>query len=119
LFAAIAGVLVAPTLAVVASSILGHELGLSAVAAATDPFIAWIDTVRPLDLFLVLAPLAAFLLAMLPVLDLRLERDHETPAIAVRMKAVPANLLVGGVALLVGAALVWHILVESVMRSGA
>ena len=52
-FALAAGLLLLPTLAVVALSLLGHELGLGAVATVTDPWVAWIDTVRPVDLALV------------------------------------------------------------------
>lgn len=118
-WALVAAVLLLPTFAVVALSYLGHELGLSAVAAAVDPWIARLDDVRILDLFLVLAPAIAFLLAVVPLLDLRVERDDARPALAVRVQAVPANLVVGTVALLVGAALVGHIVAESVLRLGA
>jgi hypothetical protein len=118
-FAAAGGLLLGPTLVVVALSLLGHELGFRAVASVTDPFVAWIDTVRPLDLALVLAPLVAFLIAVLPLLDLRVEHDEGSPALAVRVRALPANLVVAGLALLVGAALVGHIVTESVLHVGA
>jgi hypothetical protein len=118
-FAAAALLLVAPTLVVVALSVLGHELGLSAVAAAFDPVVIWIDTVRPLDLALVVAPLVAFLLAVLPLVDLRIERDDRGSALALRVHAISTNLAVAAIALLVGAALVAHIVTESVLRIGA
>ena len=118
-FAVVAALLLLPTIAVVALSLIGHELGFSAVAAAVDPWIAQIDTVRILDLFLVVAPAVAFLVAIVPLLDLRIERDDPGPAIAVRVHAVPANLAIGAVALLVGVALVGHIVTESVLRLGA
>ncbi len=118
-FALVAALLVAPTLIVVAVSLLGHELGITAIATATDPLIAWIGTVRFLDLFLVLAPLAAFMLAALPLLDVRLDRDDGAPALAVRIRAVTANVVVCAVALVIGATLVWHVVVESVLRTGA
>ena len=118
-FALVAGLLLLPTLAVVALSLLGHELGLSSVAAVTDPWVAWIDTVRPLDLALVIAPLAAFILALIPLLDLRVEREAGDSVVAVRVHAVAANLVIATLALLVGAALVGHIVTESVLRVGA
>jgi hypothetical protein len=118
-FALAAGLLLLPTLAVVALSLLGHELGLGAVAAFTDPWVAWIDTVRPLDLALVVAPLAAFLLAVLPLLDLRMEREAGDAVVAVRVRAVAANLIVATLSVLVGLALVGHIVTESVLRVGA
>ena len=117
-FAAVALLLVAPTLTVVVVSVLGHELGLSAVAVAFDPIVSWIDTVRPLDLALVAAPLVAFLLAILPLIDLRVETDEGGSALALRVHAVPANLAVAGIALLVGAALVAHLVAETVLGTG-
>ena len=118
-FALVAALLLLPTFLVVGLSYLGHELGFSAIAAAIDPWIAQLDEVRVLDLFLVVAPAIAFVLAVLPLLDLRIDRDEPAPALAVRIRAVPANLIVGALALLVGAALVAHIVVESVLRLGA
>jgi hypothetical protein len=81
--------------------------------------IAWIGTVRVVDLVLVLAPLVALMLAVLPLLDVRLERDDGAPALAVRIRGVTANVVVAVVALVVGAVLVWHSVIESVMRTGA
>jgi hypothetical protein len=118
-FAVAAALLLLPTLAVVAVSLLGHELGIGAVAAITDPWVAWIDTVRPLDLALVVAPLAAFVVAILPLLDLRIERDAGASVVAVRVHAVAANLVVATLAVLVGVALVGHVVTESVLRVGA
>ena len=117
-WALLAGLLLLPTFAVVALSYIGHELGFRAVAGAVDPWIAQLDTVRILDLFLVAAPAIAFVIALLPLLELRIERDEPGAALAVRVRALPANLVVGLVALLVGAALVAHIVVESVLRIG-
>ena len=118
-FAAVAILLLAPTLAVVTLSLIGHELGFTAVADAVDPWIARIDTVGPLDLALVAAPLVAFLLAVAPLLDLRFERDAGGAAIAVRVRAISTNLVVACLALLVGGVLVGHIVTESVLRIGA
>jgi hypothetical protein len=118
-FAVAALLVVAPTLAVVAVSLLGHELGIAAVAAAFDPMVGWIGTVRPLDLALVVAPLVALLLAVLPLVDLRVETDEHGPALALRVRAIRANLLVAAVALVVGAVLVGHIVTETVLRTGA
>jgi hypothetical protein len=118
-FALAAGLLLLPTLTVVALSLLGHELGLGAVAAVTDPWVAWIGTVRPLDLALVIAPLAALLVALLPLLDLRMERDAGHSVVAVRVRTVTGNLVVATLAVVVGAALVGHIVTESVLQVGA
>ena len=89
------------------------------MAAVTDPWVAWIDTVRPLDLALVIAPLAAFLVALIPLLDLRVERAAGDSVVAIRVHAVTANLVVATLAVLVAAALFFHIVTESVLRVGA
>jgi hypothetical protein len=116
--ALVAAVLLLPTFAVVSLSYIGHELGITVVADAVDPWIARLDTVRILDLFLVAAPAIAFMVAVLPLLDVRIERDEPGPALAVRVRALPANLVVAALALLAAAALVAHIVVESVLRVG-
>jgi hypothetical protein len=118
-WAVAAAVFLMPTFGVVGVSLIGHELGVTAVATLTDPLVAWLDTVRVLDLALVMAPLVAFVLAVLPLLDLRLERVEGTPGIALRLRTSTANLVVAAVALLTGAALVGHIVTESVLRVGA
>lgn len=117
-FVAVAILLLVPTLAIVALSLIGHELGFTAVARAVDPWVARIDTVRPLDLALVVAPLVAFVLSVVPLLDLRLERDEGGAALALRVRAITANLVVGCLALMVGGALVGHVVTESVLRIG-
>jgi hypothetical protein len=100
-------------------SLLGHELGMSAVARAVDPFIAGIDRYRALDLALVVAPAAALILALLPLLDVRLERAPDGGAsVAVRMRAIGMNLVVAAFALGVGLLLVGHIVTESVLEAG-
>jgi hypothetical protein len=118
-FAALAALLLLPTLAFVALSIIGHELGVSAVAAAVDPVLVWVDGARIVDLFLVAAPLASLLIAVLPMVELRLERDEVAPAMAIRVRLLRSNAVVGVAALAVGAVLVAHIVTESVMRIGA
>ena len=117
-FAVAAAAILAPTLAIVGLSVIGHELGVTAVGTVVDGWLRWVDRFRALDLALVVAPLVAFVLAVLPLLDLRVERMDGAPAVAVRLRALTANLLIGALALLVGAVLVWHILVESVLRVG-
>jgi hypothetical protein len=117
-FALAGGLLLLPTFAVVGLSLLGHELGLGAVAAVVDPWMIWIQSVRPIDLALVVAPLVAFGVAVLPLLELRVEREASDSVLAVRVKALTANLVVATLAVLVGAALVAHIVTESVLRLG-
>ena len=117
-FAIVAAVLLVPTFAVVGLSVVGHELGVTPAALVVDGWLHWVNEVRVVDLALISLPLVAFLLAALPLLDLRVERIEGAPAVALRVRALAANLLVASLALLVGAALVAHIVVESVLRLG-
>lgn len=116
-FAIVAAVVMSPTFAFVTLSLIGHELGVSAVASAVDPMIATVTASRVIDLALVVAPLVGLVLAALPLLDARLEHGEGGRLLAVRVRALPANLAAVGVALLLGAALVAHVVAESVVRA--
>ena len=118
-FAVAAFAVMAPTLILVTLSLLGHELGLTAVAEAVDPIIVTVTTPRLVDLALVSAPLIGLALAALPLLDLRVESADEGPTLTLRVRALTANLIVAATALLLGAILVGHLVVESLPRSGA
>ena len=118
-FALVAAALLAPTLVVVALSLIGHELGVRPVATVVDEWLTWVNQVRVADLALVSMPAVAFALALLPLLDLGAERVDGQRGVALRVRVVSANLAVAGVALLVGAALVAHIVVESALQVGA
>jgi hypothetical protein len=118
-FALVAFAIMAPTLAFVTLSIIGHELGVSAVAKVVDPVLVAITRPRIVDVALVAAPAAAALLALLPLLDVRVERGDEGQLVALRVRALPVNLAVGAIALLLGATLVLHIVSEAVLHAGA
>ena len=92
---AIAGlVIMAPTLVFLTLSLIGHELGFSAVASVVDPIIVSVTKPRVVDLALVGAPLIALALAVLPLLDLRVESNDEGPTLALRVRALTANVIV-------------------------
>ena len=118
-WAVVAALVLLPTFAIVALSVIGHELGITAVATATDPFMRWLDTIRPLDLLLVVAPLVAFVVALAPLLDLSLERVDGERTVAVRLRTLTGNLAVAAAAFLTGSALVAHIVTEAVLQAGA
>jgi hypothetical protein len=105
-FALVGGLVLAPTTAV------------TAVAGAVDPVVEAIGRVRVLDLALVVAPALAFVLAILPLLEVGLDHAGGGSALMLRVRAVPANVVVALVALLIGALLVWHIVIESVLELG-
>jgi hypothetical protein len=111
--------LILPTLSVVVSSLLSYELGLTAVRDVAAPIQAALTSVRLLDLFLVLAPALATVAAIVPLLRLGWERRDGTVQAVLTVRALTLNLLVGLLAIVVGGVLVWHIVVESVMSTGA
>jgi hypothetical protein len=117
-FALVSGIVLAPTAAIVTLSLLGHELGLTAVAGAVDPVMVAIGRVRVLDLALVVAPAVALVLAILPLLEVGVDHADGASALMVRVRAVPANVVVALLALLIGALLVGHIVTESVLELG-
>jgi len=118
-FAMAAFVIVAPTLVFLTLSLIGHELGFTAVASVVDPIIVRVTTPRIVDLALVGAPLAALALAVLPLLDVRVESDPEGPTLTLRVRALTANVIVAALTSLLGALLVGHIVAESVLGGGA
>lgn len=110
--------LVSPTLLFVAMSYLAYQLGLSGLTGVMDPVNDALNRLRPLDLLLVAAPVAALLAAAAPLLRLELRRADAGNEVILRLRLRPLNLLVGAVALVVGGFLVMHIVVESVLRIG-
>ena len=115
-WAVAAALVLLPTFLIVALSLIGHELGVAAVAAATDPFMLWLDTAGPLDLAVVVAPFVALLMAVAPLLDLRIERVESTPALAVRVRTLALNLVVATVAVATGAALFAYFVTEAMLH---
>ena len=112
-FALAALVLMLPTLAFVTLSLIGHELGITAVASAVDPIIVSVTATHAVSMALVGAPLFALALAVLPLLDLRVGSSDEGTTLALRVRALAANVTVAGIALLLGAVLIGHFVVES------
>lgn len=112
-------VLMTPTVLFVLGSLLAYQLGIGALGAAMESANAWLaGQPRIVDLALVLAPLLALLVAVVPLvrLELRQGQSGREAVIAIRLRI--ANLAVGVIAVAVGALLVWHIVVESVLRVG-
>ncbi len=111
--------LMAPTALFVLGSLLAYQLGIGAVTQAMESANSWLAAQpRIVDLALVLAPLLALLVAVVPLtrLELRQGEGGREVTVAIRLKLL--NLAVGIVALAIGALLVWHIVVESVLQAG-
>lgn len=111
--------LMLPTLAFVTLSLLGHELGMTAIAERVDPVISTVTAPRLVDLALVLAPAVSLVLAVAPLVELgrRGVAGERVATVALHLRA--GNLVVAAIALAVGVALVGHVLVESVLQVGS
>jgi hypothetical protein len=118
-FAAIGALLLLPTFLFVGASLLGYELGIDAVRGAVESLTGTMARWRVVDLLLVAAPPVAFVAALAPLLRFGVERRDGTLEAVVAVRGRLLNLIVGGVALLLAAVLVWHIVVESVLQLGA
>ncbi len=111
----IAALMILPTALAVGLSLLAHELGATALTAWVDPLMRAVDAARPVDLYLVLAPLLGVAVALAPLV--RLDVTEGEARIAIRARA--ANLAVAAVAFGLGVVLIGHIVTESVLRVGA
>ncbi|HEY8135258.1 MAG TPA: hypothetical protein VIF08_04395 [Candidatus Limnocylindrales bacterium] len=119
MWAAMALIILAPTAAFVLLSILAYQLGATWLITFMEPVTRWMQTVRIIDLMLVVSPVIALLIAAAPLVRVELHREAtgREAVVGVRLKA--ANVLIGLLALFIAVLLVGHILAESVLRVGA
>jgi hypothetical protein len=118
-FAVIGAVLLLPTFAFVGASLLAYQLGVDPLRSVLEPVSAGLQRYRIVDLLLVAAPPLAFLAALAPLVRLGVEQREGGLEAVVAIRARRLNVVIGAVALLLAAMLVWHIVVESVMQAGA
>jgi hypothetical protein len=119
-WAVVGALMVTPTLVFLLLSALAYELGISSLASLMEPINEVLQGARPLDLLLVGAPVFALVTAMAPLLRLELRGGSDggrEAVLGLRLRAV--NLVVVGVAVMVGGFLLSHIVVESVLQLGA
>jgi hypothetical protein len=112
--------LLAPTLTFVLGSLLAYQLGISPLRPTMESVNGWLAAQpRIVDLLLVLAPGLALLAAAAPLLRLEFQQasDGRQAVVAVRLRVL--NLVISLLALAVGSILVWHIVSEAVLQTGA
>lgn len=110
--------LMLPTVAFVALSLLGHELGLAGIAERVDPVISAVTAPPVVDLALVMAPAVSLLLAVAPLVELGLGGAPGQRVATVGLQLRAGNLAVAALAVTVGALLVAHMLAEAVLHAG-
>jgi hypothetical protein len=116
--ALLALVVVSPTMLFVVGSLLAYQFGVEGLRSPIDSVNQFLAGRRIIDLALVISPAIALVLAVAPLvrLDLRDGGSGREAVVGIRLRL--ANVLVGATALVIGALLVWHIVVESVMEVG-
>jgi hypothetical protein len=108
-----------PVFIVVFGSLLAYQLGVTSLQPSMDALTGWLNSApRSVDMVLIVSPAIAFCLAAAPLLrfDVTIGSSGREARLGVRLRA--ANVVVGLVALAIGALLVWHIVFESVMQVG-
>jgi len=118
LWAVVAFFVLAPTALFVLLSIFAYQLGATWLVDFMEPVTRWMQSVRIVDLILVMSPGIALLIAAAPLLRLEVRNANSgrEAVLGVRLKA--ANLVIGVLALFIGVLLVGHILAESVLQVG-
>jgi hypothetical protein len=119
-WAAFATLVLAPTAIFVFGSLLAYQFGISAFISAMESASTWLQAQpRIVDLLLVIAPLAAAFVALLPLMRIELRNADGEHELGLTLRLRWLNLVVAGIALAVGALLVWHIVWESVLQVGS
>jgi len=115
----IALLVLTPVLGFVLGSLLAYQLGFGLLLGPLESVNSWLASTRSVDLLLVLSPPVALLIALAPLVRLELPGPQPGGEAVVGLRLRLANFVVGGLALVVGGVLVWHVVFESVMELGA
>ncbi len=112
-WAAVALLVLAPTLLFVAMSILAYQLGVTDLVKLMEPVSSWLQANRLADLVLVAAPAVALALAATPLVRFELGSSAPDREAVVRIRLRAANVAVAVLAALVGGVLVGYFLAEA------
>ena len=115
--AVIALLLVAPTSTFVLLSFAAYELGVSGLQPMLEPALQALTVSRWVDLFLLAAPFAAFVLALAPLIGIGLSRADGELRVTFGFQARTLNLVVIGLCLVVGGLLAGHIILETLLEA--
>lgn len=110
--ALLALVVVAPTLVFILFSMLAYEIGVPGLTARIEPIVQAVTAPRWVDLYLLLAPFVAFLIALVPLLRIGFATDGPELRVTLGVRARAFNLVVLVICVLLGGLLAGHILVE-------
>ena len=111
-------VVLAPVMTFVVGSILAYQLGVAALVGPLESINAWLAPNGIVSLLLVISPVVALLLALSPLVRLELRPGESGSEAVVGLRLRLGNLAMGGLALVIGALLAWHVVVESLAERG-
>jgi hypothetical protein len=110
--ALVALLVVLPTMTFVFLSLLAYELGVSGLIVIVEPALAALNASRVVDFFLLIAPLLAFVVAVVPLFGIGVSRADGELRLTFGFRARALNLVVIGLCVVVGGLLAGHILIE-------
>lgn len=115
--ALIALLVVVPTSTFVVLSFVAYQIGVPSLQAILEPALQALTVSRWVDLFLLLAPLIALVLAIAPLVGIGLSRADGELRVTFGFQARTLNLVVIGVCLVVGGLLAGHIILETLLEA--
>ena len=110
--------LVVPTTTFVVLSVLAYELGIIGLQPVIEPILVALPTVELVNLFVMVAPVLALAVALVPLVGIGLSRSGRDLLLTFALRARGPNLAVIGLCLLVGVIASWHHLIEVMLESG-
>ena len=116
--ALLALVVLAPVLVFVLGSVLAYQLDVSPLVGPLESINSWLGARPIVDVFLVVSVAVALVLALAPLVRLELRSGESGSEAVVGVRLRLANLVVGGLALVIGALLAWHVVFESIVEVG-
>ncbi|MEX0625341.1 MAG: hypothetical protein WD402_02225 [Chloroflexota bacterium] len=116
--ALVAALIATPTAIFVTLSFLAYQLELPGMQAWLQPFMDGLaQAPRIVDLFLLVAPFLAFLVAALPLIGLRLDRVEGELRVTLALRARALNLVVLAACVVVGGFLASYLLAEFLLEA--
>jgi hypothetical protein len=116
--AALGLVVMAPTLVFATASILAYNLGAPGMASAVDPVITGLAQHAVVEVWLGLAPLAALLLAVIPMLRVRLDRTDGALSATLVVRPRALNVVVAVMAVALIGLLAGYVMTEFLAEAG-
>jgi hypothetical protein len=116
--AAVALLLVLPTTTVVVLSVLAYELGVIGLQPVIEPVLVALPSLALVNLFVMVAPLLALTVALVPLVGIGLSRSGRQLLLTIALRARGLNLAVIGLCLLVGLIAAWHHVIEVMLETG-